>query len=582
MACRKSLSTTIYGFLFFFTAFPDLLLSADWPHWRGSDRSGITNETSGWEKGSWPHQSALWDGNVGEGASSPVIHQGKLYVIGWKNGNDVVQCLDPGTGKRFWEQSYPNPKFGRFAKGDQGMYRGATATPEFDTDTGLLFTLSCDGTLNAWNTNKAGARFWSLNLYDKFDIPRRPQITKRKNTLRDYGYTTAPLVYRDWVIVEVGDRNRGCIKAFDKWSGELRWQSQNRDPAGHTGGLVPLAVDGIPCVAVATSWNLLVVRLDGQNAGKTVAEYEWKTDFSNTIASVAVQGQDLLISSRYNQMAMARINVSLRGAKRVWKNRYPTGVCTPVIHKGKIYFANKGIHCVDFETGKLIWEGGKIGDAGSCLVTSDERLLVWGNDGDLLLVDSAERSPGQCRILAQRNKVFDDMAWPHVVIADKRIFCKTLSGDIACFSIEQTNRKEVEKPPSFSNIKAGPWPGDAPDQVIAWKQGRGIAGCVGHPRRTRLESRGRVSLGQKGQLKLEAGGYHVKGASDALLAAAKKKSFDYPGTVVSNRRSEPGGTRPNPVLFERSLSSEFYDWPGKKLLGAEAANAGHRRERYET
>ena len=171
-----------------------------------------------------------------------------------------------------------------------------------------------------------------------------------------------------------------------------------------------------------------------RKAGKTMAEFEWKTDFSNTIAGIAVHESDLLISSRYNQMAMARLSIDPeKGVREVWRNRHPTGVCTPVIHREKIYFANKGIFCIDYATGKLDWVGGKIGDAGSCFMTADDRLIVWGNGGDLSLIESAQKSQGKCEILAEKPRIFNDMAWPHPALADGRLLVKTLGGEVACF-----------------------------------------------------------------------------------------------------------------------------------------------------
>ena len=511
--------------------------ASDWPHWRGPDRNGISPEKSGWENGSWNLSGPIWKQNLGAGAASPLVVGDNLYCIGWKNGFDTVWCLESSSGKIQWEQKYQSPEYGRFAKGDQGFYRGATATPEFDPATGILYTMSCDGFLRAHDTKEKGKHLWSFNLYDKYGMKRRPQITSRKNTLRDYGYTCSPLVLGNQLIIEAGDRKGGSIKGFDKLTGKQIWSSENCDPAGHSGALVPMTVDGVPCVAVATSWNALVVRVDGKDAGKTVAEFEWKTDFSNTIAGVAVEGQDLLISSRYNQMAMVRLHITLKnGAREVWRNRYPTGVCTPVIDQGNIYFANKGIHCVDFKTGKLKWVGGKIDAAGSCYVTSDDRLIVWGNSGDLFLVESASRSPGKCIILDERKNVFRNMAWPHVVGAGGRIFCKTVSGDLACFSLsgEKPNLSNLSSSSSSSAAGSGGnafTPGDLnnwlekdPDLVIGWKRGAGVSGCIGHPRRVRLTSRGRAKFEESGKMDVSGGAYQVAGASSSLLAACKKNN----------------------------------------------------------
>ncbi|NNE93471.1 MAG: PQQ-binding-like beta-propeller repeat protein [Verrucomicrobiales bacterium] len=504
----------------------------NWSHWLGDNRNGISAESSGFEPGKpWPPGPPIWTVNVGEGASSPILVDGVVYAFGWENGENVTRALEAKTGKVIWQESFPGPRFGRQARGDQRMYAGATSTPEFDAESGFLFTLSADGDLVARNTKADGDLVWHQNFYTLFDVPRRPQITKRKNTLRDYGYTTSPFVFEDWVIAEVGDRKGGCVKAFDKKTGKLAWSSENRDPAGHTGGLTPMTIEGVPCLAVATSYHALVLRLDGSNAGKTVAEFPWATDFSNTIAGIAAQGNELLIASRYNQMAMAKVAISLRGgAKQVWRNQYPTGVCTPVIHDGRIYFANKGIHCVDFKTGKLIWEGGRIGDAGSCFVAADDRLVVWGNDGDLSLVETAGRSPKKCTVLAEKRGVFNSMAWPHVVLADGRIFCKTVNGDLACFSLK--GEAPAAGTPSSPDTPAAPtewklsnWPGENPAGLIwSWKQGDGLAKRSVAARRAKMEARGSAKFDANGAMKLDGGGFLLKGVSGALMDRMQKSN----------------------------------------------------------
>ncbi|MFN3981477.1 MAG: carbohydrate ABC transporter permease, partial [Caldilinea sp.] len=85
----------------------------------------------------------------GPGSATEVLSY-LLYVLGWSDGNDHLFCLDAGTGKEVWRQSYPAPQYGRFAEGDKGVYSGPSSTPELDPQTGLLYTLSCDGELRCW------------------------------------------------------------------------------------------------------------------------------------------------------------------------------------------------------------------------------------------------------------------------------------------------------------------------------------------------------------------------------------------------------------------------------------------------
>lgn len=407
------------------------ILANDWPHWQGPNRNDISNEASGWNSGDWLVPDPEWRMNCGEGSSSPIVVKDQLYVMGWRNGEDHVSCLDSATSNVIWSVSYACPKYGRLATGDEGLYAGPTSTPEYDSQTGFLYTLSCDGDLICWNTRKQGQRIWGLNLYEQYSVARRPKVGR--SGLRDYGYTTAPFLYGNLVIVEVGSA-QGTLVAFDKATGQQVWTSQAIDPAGHTGGLVPINVEGIPCLAVMTFKGLLVTRLDSGHEGETVAEYEWITEFVNNIATPAVFENNVLITSAYNHQSICRLEITLQGAKVIWQQPYCSKVCTPVIHKGHIYFAWQKLRCLDFETGLQKWEGGSFGDAGSCIITPDDRIIVWGGTGQLVLADTAHRSPGEYKVNATRDKVFATDVWPHVAFANGRIYCKDRHGNLCCFA----------------------------------------------------------------------------------------------------------------------------------------------------
>ncbi|MFN3649591.1 MAG: PQQ-binding-like beta-propeller repeat protein [Armatimonadota bacterium] len=406
--------------------------AADWPHWRGEQRTGVTSEPSGWANGQWAVKTPAWSASVGRGSTSPLVVGDRLYTLGWHGGQDRLVCLNAATGEKLWEQGYPAPEYGRHAVGDQFFYSGVSATPEYDPQTGFLYTLGVDGALHCWNTRENGKAVWKLNLYDTYGVPQRPQITRRGDSRRDYGYTAAPLVHGDWLIVEVGD-DEGTLMAFDKRTGTRRWTSESKVPAGHAAGLAPMTVEGVPCVAVLTLEGLLVARLDSANAGKTVATHPWATDYANNIPTPAVQGNSVLITSNYNHRKIARFDVSLSGLRKAWEQPYPSGVCSPVIYKDRVYLASRGLHCLDWATGELKWDGGKFGDVASIIATGDDRLIVWANEGDLALVESAVRSPDQYTELVFLPKLFATEVWPHVVLANSRLYCKDRAGNLKCF-----------------------------------------------------------------------------------------------------------------------------------------------------
>lgn len=405
----------------------------DWPHWRGPNRNDIVREASGWKSGNWLTAEPAWSKNIGAGGSAPLVVNGRVYAIGWNQGKDRVTCLDAATGKERWAVSYPCPEYARFRVGDEGFYSGPSSTPEFDAATGLLYTLSIDGDLHCWDTAKEGRKLWGLNLYEKFGVKRRPKIGRRE--LRDYGYTSSPLVWADSVLVEVGAKE-GCLMAFDKKTGERQWTSACKDEAGHNTGPAPITVEGVPCVALFTLRHLVVIRLDKGNEGKTVAEYPWETDFSNNIASPAVLDNFVLITSGYNRKAICKLEITLKGARKVWEQPYYSLVCTPVIHKGHVYWSWQTLKCLDWETGKLRWQGGSFGTPGSCIVTGDERIIVWGKKGKLVLAETAQRSPEAYKELAVKEPLAATEAWPHVVLSGGRLFCRDRAGNLHCFKLE--------------------------------------------------------------------------------------------------------------------------------------------------
>lgn len=409
--------------------------AGDWPHWRGPQHNDIVQEDSGWNDGRWTEGSPAWEAQVGEGSTSPLLVGGRLYVMGWEGNEDHVRCLEAKTGKPLWAVSYKCPRYGRYATGDENAYSGPTSTPEYDANTGYLYTLSCDGDLNCWDTRAAGKKVWGMNLHDRFHIGQRPASKPEDDDRRDYGYTTAPYVQGDWVVAEVGSRE-GSVMALDKRTGEPRWASEYRGPAGHTGGLVPITVEGLPCLAVLTLRDLLVLRLDRGNEGKTAATYPWKTAWANNVLTPAVQGDCVLISSWHTHKSICKVKITLQGARKLWEQPYTSFVGSPVIDGNYVYMACEQLLCLDWETGGLVWRGGSYGYGGACIVTGDGKLIVWSNLGLVTLVASARESPGGYKELATMPRVFDtDDAWPHPVLANGRLYCRDRSGRLKCLNL---------------------------------------------------------------------------------------------------------------------------------------------------
>ena len=409
--------------------------AADWPQWRGPNHTDVTSDKSGWPKG-WPPKR-LWKKNVGYGCTSPILVDGRLYVMGWKGrrsgknpvGTDAVYCFEAATGRLLWKRSYHCRYQGRFRVGDTSRYGGPTSTPTLDTASGYLYTLSIDGDLKCWNTKKAGQPVWSANLYEKYKVRQRPKV---ETGTRDYGYSCSPVVLGKAVITEVGGK-AGTLVAFDKKTGRQLWRSASKEPAGHNAGPVPLNIQGIRCLASFGIRKLTVVRIDERHRGETLAQQPWRTAFACNIITPAVTDNKVVLSSGHDVGRTALLEISRDKVRRLWSNRYWSEGCSPVIHKGCIYLVIGQVHCLHLSNGKLKWRGGNFGRDSSCLVTGDDKLLVFGSRNLGLVEVSPERK--KYRELTRVKDVIGGTCYPHLALADGILAIKNKEGDVVCLSV---------------------------------------------------------------------------------------------------------------------------------------------------
>jgi outer membrane protein assembly factor BamB len=408
-------------------------LADDWPQWRGPTHNGVSTAPSGYPD-AWPPQRQ-WTKQVGIGCTSPVIAGGRLYTLGWTGpdrqdardnprGTDAIVCLDLRTGEQLWQQTY-NARFqSRHSTGDERQYGGPSATPSFDPDTGYLYTLGSDGDLHCFNTRADGNRVWRINLFDQFNVPQRPVVGSGH---RDFGYTCAPLIHGEQLIVEVGTPDATVI-AFNKRTGNVAWRSQYNRPHGHTGGIVPMRLGSRDALALLTLYDVVAMDV----AGRTIATQTWTTDYGCNLPTPAADGSALLVTSDYNMRRATLFNVAGDALTPKWQSSERALLSSPILHGGRAYLIQKTLRAVDRNSGDPLWRGGDFGH-GSAVLTADNRLIVFG-DGTLALVDATPDTT-EYRELARIDRVVPGTCYPHVAFADNHIACKDRDGNLVVFNV---------------------------------------------------------------------------------------------------------------------------------------------------
>lgn len=370
----------------------------DWPQWRGPNRDGISTET-GLLK-TWPASGpkVLWRAASGEGYAGISVANGRAYTMYSDGSQEVVVCLDAGTGKELWRYK-ASPAF----RNDQGD--GTRSTPTVDGD--LVFTLSANGMLTALNA-ATGAKVWQHQIRDEFG-----------GRVPTWGISTTPLVEGEKLIVDVGGKSGHSVIAFNKKNGSIIWKSETDIP----GYSAPIAVNvnGVRQILIFTGSGL--ASFSPAN-GKRFWHFPWETSYDvNAATPVFIAPDKVFISSGYGVGgALLQISGSngSSSVNQVWKSReMKNHFSSSILYQNHLYgFDDAFLTCLDVATGKPKWQ--QRGFQKGSLLFADGHLIVLGERGLLALV---EASPEGYKEKAQF-QVLQGKCWTMPTLANGKLYVR--------------------------------------------------------------------------------------------------------------------------------------------------------------
>jgi outer membrane protein assembly factor BamB len=401
-----------------FTCFTPILLvvvsgfvqgldAADWPQFRGPERTGATAEKH-WQP--WPAggPKIAWKARVGLGFSSIVIANGRAATAGFASNRDTVFCFDAVTGKQLWKHSYPAQL------GDVYYDGGTSGTPTFDGD--RLYWLSRWGDLFCFNAAD-GKIVWSKQIQKETGMK-----------IPSWGFTGAPLVHDNLLVLNIGEAGM----ALDKSDGTIMWQSANGD-CGYSTPL-PVQRNGQWLALLSNDEHYLAVEL---KTGREVWRHRWLTQYGVNAADPIVSGDRVFICSGYGKGG-ALLDVSSGTPQELWKTKkLRTQFNSAVLHEGHLYGPDgdttqtASLKCLEFATGEEKWAHPGFGSGGVLL--ADGQLIALTAKGELLI---APASPDGFKPVA-RAQVLGGTCWTAPVMANGMIYCRSGRGDVVAVDVRK-------------------------------------------------------------------------------------------------------------------------------------------------
>jgi len=396
--------------------------AGDWPQFRGPDRDATSKETGLLH--SWPETGpeVLWTTEVGDGYSSPAIHNGRVYINDYnKDTNEwLVRCLLLADGKEQWRFGYEKK-----IRPNHGITR---TTPAVDGK----YVVSLDPKCILHGLDAAtGKELWNKNLVQEFHA-----------TIPAWYAGQSPLLEKNYVVIATG--GDAVLVAFDKATGNPIWQTPNPEGWNMThASVMPTVIEGVKQYVYATLEGALGV---DASDGKLLWTFPWKFNIAVPVSPLPISDGRIFLTSCYDADTVM-IRVKREGEtfaaeklfsfdSSVWNSE----THTPVFYKDHLFAVGKekrGLFtCLDL-TGRQVWtsQGHASFGLGNYILADDMFFLLEGKTGMLRLV---EASTTEYKELASAQILSGHDVWAPMALSDGKLVLRDMV-KMVCIDVRGRN-----------------------------------------------------------------------------------------------------------------------------------------------
>lgn len=396
----------------------------DWPEWRGPGRDGIWRETGLIESFDKPQIEVKWRVTIGSGYCGPTVARARVYVMDRRDDpeqGERVRCFDAADGRELWEFSY--------ACSYKGLQYPAGPRASVTINDGRAYAFGSRGHFHCLDA-ETGKLLWKKIPAVDYDV--EPPI---------WGVASSPLVEGDLAIAQIGAKGGPCLAAWDKRTGQPRWQALD-DRASYS---APIVID-------QAGRRVLVCWTGDRVAGLDPADGDiyWQVPFKPAkmiinVPTPVVDRNRLFVTAFYDGAMMLRLDPQQLSAEIVWRRRgfseqqtdaLHAMIATPILEGDYVYGVDSygELRCLDAATGERIWEDQtavpRARWSNIHMVRNGERVWMFNERGELLI---AKLSPqgfheiSRARLIEptlEQLRQRGGVCWSHPAFADRCVFAR--------------------------------------------------------------------------------------------------------------------------------------------------------------